>query len=156
MDPRRRHARRPSVRTNPTRSSAIEEVRGSQPALVLVAYNNIVSNGRRLEMQHLESWAIDFAMYGLQTVVLAQEHVGSKLVPVGDGRGPRRQMTPDGRHYISAVAVLDLCREGLRLTTYHNYFARVPLSIDVFRGGADMHFRKPGDPNLTPQTWEEV
>jgi hypothetical protein len=99
-------------------------------------------------------------MYGLQAVYLAPETPdrGSRLMHVGNGRGGRRQMTEDSRVYISAVAVLNEEQGSSQpfLYTYHNYFARIPLPIEVFRGPLDRHYRKPAHPDECPQAWEEV
>lgn len=124
---------------------------------VLVTYNNIVLDGYQGGTKHLTPSFIDFGMYGLQTVLIAPDADGGPhYVPVGIGRGGRRQMTPEDRDYISAVAVLGPPETGPSVVIYHNYFAAVPLPSEMFRGGMDQHFRKPGHPNQTPQMWDKM
>jgi hypothetical protein len=129
---------------------------------VLVLFDNIVVDGMRPRAScvHLEPSFIDFGMYGLQAVRLRPEspEPGSRFVHIGDGRGGRRQMTEDDRVYVSALAVLGEHHNSSEpfLCVYHNYFARLPLALEVFRGPHDRHFCKPAHPNELPQTWEEV
>jgi len=129
---------------------------------VLVLFDNIVIDGMRPRAGciHLESSFIDFGMYGLQAVHLSPEspEPGSRLVQVADGRGGRRQMTDDARVYIGALAVLYEHPETSEplLYVYHNYFAEVPLSPQIFRGPHDRHFRKTRHPDESPQEWQDV
>jgi hypothetical protein len=150
---------------------AYEKIRKAAPQLkaradrglpcILVLYDNIADGGWRLGSVHLEASSIDFAMYGLQTVLLAteSEDLNARFVAMGSGRGGRRQMSEDGRAYISAVQVLleSPGQESEPFTfTYHNYFAALPLPVDIFRGPRDRHFAKPAHPDESPQAWDEV
>lgn len=146
-----------------------EKIRAAAPQLkakaksgapsILVLYNNIAAGEWRVGSHHLDGSAIDFGMYGLQTALLQRSPDEGRWVNVGPGRGERRQMSEDARIYISAVQVLwespGEVSEPL-VFTYHNYFAVVPLSAELFRGPLDRHFRKPAHPDGSPQIWEEV
>lgn len=121
---------------------------------VLVFYDNIRADDHRLGAGNLDGSAVDFGIYGLQQVLLSPREPGHGYSVVGTSRGGRRQMSNDMRVYISAIQVLldgsEACPRP-HVFTFHNYFARLPLSRQVFRGPGDRHFEKPRDPGESPQ-----
>lgn len=74
------------------------------------------------------------AMFGEESVRITRFRDGSTNVSRPYFGGNRR-MTPDHNTSVSVVAVLEeVARSRLRLRTYHNRFARCPLSPTVFAG----------------------
>src|ERR1051325_6615172 len=111
----------------------------------IVLYDNIVIAERRHTFVYsdLRTFHIDAAMYGFSQanlVVGSEGIVGTKPDTAGGGRVTTRSE----KLYLSAVCVLyDIPK--LRMVTYHNYFAAIPLPLSVFAGDGDIHFKKPGD-----------
>ena len=129
---------------------------------VLVLYDNIVVDGVRLGVSQLMQPAlIDFGMYGLQTETLSvpsSDYPDMDIRVTANGRGGKRQMTPDSRVYVSAVSVLCEGQNGEEpyLYSFHNWFANIPLSRHLFRSARDLHFAKPDHPDKCPQKWVEI
>jgi hypothetical protein len=138
-------------------ASQLGRYRDARLPCVALLYDNIVVDGERagIPNRFLEPAFIDFAMYGLQTVNIAINGESGSMSYVGDGRGGKRQTTPSERTYLSAVAVLyeEENEAETFLVVYHNYFASVQLPRNAFSGRRDLHFVKPGNPDLTPQMW---
>lgn len=126
---------------------------------VLVAFDNRQVDGFRPSLvSPLESGFLDHAMYGLHAVTRAVPREGwAEPEFVGETRGGRRQMTSDERTYISAVSVLHEHPDDGQpyLSTFHNYFAAVPLPRSVFASARDRHFVKPDHPDRCPSDWVE-
>jgi hypothetical protein len=130
---------------------------------VLVLYDNIVVNGirPRAVSQLLEPSLLDFGMYGLQAVDLSNPGINEAGIDtsiIANVRDGKRQMTQDSRVYISAVSVLceDQNGEEPCLYSFHNWFAKIPLPLYLFRGPNDRHFVKPDHPDRCPQQWEKI
>jgi hypothetical protein len=128
----------------------------------LVLYDNTVVNGIRTRAvsQLLEPSLIDFGMYGLQMVILSKPSINKAGIDthnIANVRGGERQMTVDSRVYISAVSVLCEDQNGGEpyLYSFHNWFAKIPLPLHLFRGPNDRHFVKPDHPDKCPQKWVE-
>ena len=71
------------------------------------------------------------------------------------GHGKRRLFTSKHLTYISALCDLRrVASNEFELCIFHNFYARVPLGIDVFSDSRDRHFRKTFDPANGPWGWD--
>jgi hypothetical protein len=122
--------------------------KGKCPAII------VVYNPSFLLRHHTEPHAIKAAMYGFDTVILglAPIHMREKPRLIDRKSGPGRKMGGQFNTTISAVAVLD----GNGLTIYHNMFAALPLSVELFTGIAVRQCRlgekQPGEFDM----WQEI
>jgi hypothetical protein len=106
---------------------------------------------RRLAMLTPEN--IKVAMYGEEKVVIDRRHKDYDVVsPVHPGGN--RQCTPKSNTSISAVGLLSYSVQELRLTIFHNRFARVPLPLACLAHVSTDHFGM--DSASTPYEWRRM
>ena len=96
---------------------------------ILVVYNNV------LIADHANPYFILVAMYGLETHVLAVPEDRNISPYLTDKKfGPKRKMSKEHNTSVSAVAVISTNLEGIAtLRVYHNIYAEIPLSPELFR-----------------------
>ena len=119
---------------------------------VIVLYDNVRDDGVRRSEAYSEmgDGEIDAAMFG-EDGAERKRTVRTALALNGAG-GLRGAFAHGDRSYVSAVCVLyDIGDISLR--TYHNFYAKVPLPLEVFAGPADFHFKKCKDPKLAMSSW---
>jgi len=116
------------------------KAKGRYPAIV------VIYNSDFMLRQHTEPHQIKAAMYGFDTIVLGLSPNMTQRPSLIDRKsGPGRMMTDQHNTTVSAVAVLD----DMGLTLYHNLFAAIPLTPELFKEIAVRQFRlgskRPGE-----------
>lgn len=120
---------------------------------VIVLYNNVRDGGVRRSETYSEmgDGEIDAAMFGVEGDA-ERKSVERAVLAGNDAGGLIGAFSHGERSYVSAVCVLyDIGEISLR--TYHNFYAKVPLPLEVFAGPADFHFKKCKDPKFAMSSW---
>jgi hypothetical protein len=92
---------------------------------------------------HLDSYHLRTAMYGIEQIHLAVPPLGlaGRLRRIGMSYGGRRKMTRTDNNSISAIGVLwTPGPNAISLYVYHNKYAAVPLQTSVFSDFASAQF----------------
>jgi len=126
---------------------------------VIVLYDNIIVNGVRpwYPNFYFSPADIAFGMYGeLKTTVLYDKRAG-KILGTRNELGKNKHLRIDRGQEISAVCLLnDFCEDNQPcIYTYHNVFALLQLSRQVFAGSNDKHFKNPVNENTFETSWIE-
>jgi hypothetical protein len=120
---------------------------------VIVLYDNVMDGRMRRSEAYSEMGDrnINAAMFGEEGDA-ERKSVERAALGRNEAGGLNGAFAHGERSYVSAVCVLyDIGDISLR--TYHNFYAKVPLPLDVFAGPGDFHFKKSKDPKLAVSSW---
>ncbi|MBZ5512550.1 MAG: hypothetical protein LAN70_15460 [Acidobacteriia bacterium] len=128
----------------------LKRLSGGKIPTLLVLYDNV-----QLWPEICDAYAIKVAMYGVESILITPEPApeGGATV-VARWHGPRRKATRLANTSLSAIALLLLDGERLRMNIFHNFFARNPLSPVSLRSSSITHYRLPADPDHVFAEWE--
>lgn len=98
---------------------------------------------------------IKTAMYGHETISgVASSSGGLHITDIGLGGG--RKCTPNNNTTISAIGLLFRCGDDIRLSVFHNCYAKIPIHPNWMRRSTIRHFAiDPGIRGQFPE-WQEI
>lgn len=139
--------------------SQTKKYRSESVPCILVLFDNIVVDGVRplYPNYYFNPGEIAFGMYGELKVVVSLDKSSGQIIKSQSMLGGKRKLRPDQGNEISAVCILNECFEQYppSLLTYHNAFAKIPLSRALFAGPYDKHFKNLGDEVSFDTSWVE-
>lgn len=131
--------------------SAKKQLKLNQYPAILVLYNNV-------PIGSIDADDIKTAMYGQETVRLAllenSEDMSVEIKSVGFGSG--RKFTPSQNTTFSAIGLLHKFGGSLRLSVFHNIYARHPIDPSWLRRDMVRHFTLVPPFQGAFQDWQEV
>jgi len=131
--------------------SAKKQLKSSQDPTILVLYDNV-------SIGSIDADDIKTAMYGHETVRLAllenSEDISVEIENVGFGS--ERKFTPSHNTTFSAIALLYKLGGSLRLSFFHNIYARHPIDPSWLRRDMVKHFTLGPQIKGLFQEWQEI
>lgn len=131
--------------------SAKKQLKLSQCSAILVLYDNV-------SIGSIDADDIKTAMYGHETIRLAVlENAEDMSVEIENvGFGSRRKFTPRHNTTFSAIALLYKFGGSLRLSVFHNIYAKHPIDPSWLRRDMVRHFTLGPQVQGTFQDWQKV
>lgn len=119
---------------------------------LLIVYDNI-----KMWPELVDEYSIRVAMYGVETALISSEAApegGAKIL--NRWYGMRKKTTAQHNTTLSAIAVMSEEEGNVSMSIYHNWYANIPLDMDLFTLQGVKQFEMEQCPDICFTGWKKA